>query len=459
MLFRLLMTCMLPAGVAVLFQFKPVGGLLFVLCRRVIPPLAFPAGQYNKLPHCNSPLFNYLGDDAGTDRLAALADGKPQFLFKCDGCYELDGQGHVVAGHDHLDAVGKLRHAGHVGGPQVELWTVAGEERRVAAALFLRQDVDLALELRVRGDGPGLCDDLAALNLVLLRAAKEKAHVVASHTGVEDLSEHLDGGGDGLLGGTEADDLDLVAGLHDAPFYPSRYNCAAAGDREDVLDGHQEGLVGVAGRLRYVGVDRFHELVDALALRAVRLAAAVLERFQCRSLDDGDLVAWELVLGKKLTELHLYELDELGVVDHVGLIEVDDDGGDADLTGEQYVLTGLGHGAVIGAHDQDGAVHLGGPRDHVLDVVGMARAVDVGVVAPVRLVLDVGGGDRDAPFLLLGSLVYLVERDPVGHALLREAPGDGARQGGLPVIYMADGSYVHMWFRPFKLFLTHTGPP
>ena len=133
--------------------------------------------------------------------------------------------------------------------------------------------------------------------------------------------------------------------------------------------------------------------------------------------------------------------------------------GYADLAGKEYVLTGLGHGAVVGANDQDSAVHLGGARDHVLDIVGMARAVDVGIVALVRLVLDVGGRDRDAPFLLLGCLVYLIERDPAGLAGLGQAPGDGARQRGLPVIYMSDGSYVDMWFRPFKLFLTHRGPP
>ena len=40
------------------------------------------------------------------------------------------------------------------------------------------------------------------------------------------------------------------------------------------------------------------------------------------------------------------------------------------------------------------AVHLGGAGDHVLDEVGVARAVDVGVVPLVGLVLDVADGDR-----------------------------------------------------------------
>ena len=74
------------------------------------------------------------------------------------------------------------------------------------------------------------------------------------------------------------------------------------------------------------------------------------------------------------------QLDQFVVVDHVDLVEEHDHVRHADLTGEQDVLAGLRHGAVGGGDDQDRAVHLGGTGDHVLDVVGVARAVDVGVV-------------------------------------------------------------------------------
>jgi hypothetical protein len=55
--------------------------------------------------------------------------------------------------------------------------------------------------------------------------------------------------------------------------------------------------------------------------------------------------------------------------------------GHADLTGEQDVLTGLGHRAVRGADDENRAVHLGGTGDHVLHIVSVAGAVNVRVVA------------------------------------------------------------------------------
>ena len=66
---------------------------------------------------------------------------------------------------------------------------------------------------------------------------------------------------------------------------------------------------------------------------------------------------------------------------------------------------------------QDRPVHLGRSRDHVLDVVGVARAVHVRVVAVRRLVLHVRRVDRDPALPLLGRVVDLVvrlERAPSG---------------------------------------------
>ncbi len=91
----------------------------------------------------------------------------------------------------------------------------------------------------------------------------------------------------------------------------------------------------------------------------------------------------------------------------------------ADLTGEQDVLTGLGHRAVGSRHDQDRAVHLGSAGDHVLNIVGVAGAVHVSVVTGSRLILDVSGVDRDAAGLLFRRLVDFV----VTHRLRLAAGG------------------------------------
>ena len=93
---------------------------------------------------------------------------------------------------------------------------------------------------------------------------------------------------------------------------------------------------------------------------------------------------------QQLAELQLDQLQQLGVVDQVDLVEEHDQGGDVHLAGQQHVLAGLRHGAVGRRNHQDRPVHLGGAGNHVLDEVGVARTVDVGVVAFVGLVLDVG---------------------------------------------------------------------
>src|SRR5581483_11113388 len=110
---------------------------------------------------------------------------------------------------------------------------VAVEERRVASALVLRQDVDLGVEVRMRGDRAGLREHLAALDLLALDAAEQRARVVAGLREVERLLEHLETGDDGLLDLlVDAHDLDLVPDLDLALLDATGHDGAAARDRE-----------------------------------------------------------------------------------------------------------------------------------------------------------------------------------------------------------------------------------
>ena len=68
----------------------------------------------------------------------------------------------------------------------------------MAAAFFLGQDVGLGLELRVRLHRTRLAQNLAALDVLALRAAQQAADVVARLALIEQLAEHLDAG-DGRL--------------------------------------------------------------------------------------------------------------------------------------------------------------------------------------------------------------------------------------------------------------------
>src|SRR5690606_30217908 len=93
---------------------------------------------------------------------------------------------------------------------------------------------------------------------------EEKTTVLAGPCLIELLVEHLDSGDRGLLRRADADDLDLGVDGQRAALGAARDDGATTGDREDVLDRHQEGLVTVALRVRNAVVDGLHELEDLL---------------------------------------------------------------------------------------------------------------------------------------------------------------------------------------------------
>src|ERR1700693_2385842 len=358
-------------------------------------------------------LLDHLGGDARADGAATLADGEAHLLFDGDWRDQLDLHRDVVARHHHLGTFGQLDLTGHVRGPHVELRAVTLEERRGAAALFLGEDVDLRVELGVRLDRSRLGQDLAALDFLALDPAQQAADIVARLAGIEQLVEHLDTGHDRLARVVDADHLDLFVDLDLTALDAAGDDRATTFDREDVLDRHHERLVEGALRHRDVAVNRVHELGD----RVLPLGIA-LERLERRHLDDRNVFARELVLGEQLANLELDELQDLGVVDRIDLVESDHDPRHADLARQQDVLAGLRHRPVSRGHDEDGTVHLGGTGDHVLDVVSVPGAVDVRVVTLLRLVLDVRGRDRDTASLLFRGVVDRVEGAEFRESLL-----------------------------------------
>src|SRR3954464_6510977 len=164
-----------------------------------------------------------LRDRSGADGAATLADRELQALLHGDRLDQLDRHGGGVARHDHLGALGQRDDAGDVRGPEVELRTVVLEERGVPAALLLGEDVDLALELRVRGARAGLDHDHAALDVLALDTTQQEADVLTRAGLVEQLAEHLDAGADGLRRLlADADDLDLLVRLEDTTLGATR---------------------------------------------------------------------------------------------------------------------------------------------------------------------------------------------------------------------------------------------
>ena len=119
------------------------------------------------------------------------------------------------------------------------------------------------------------------------------------------------------------------------------------------------------------------------------------------------------------------------------------------------MLFGLSHGAVSCGNDQDSAIHLSSAGDHVLNVVGMARAVHVSIVAQFSLILDVSGVDGDAALALFGSLIDGAVIFKISLALQCQPLGDGSGQSGLAMVDVTDGADVNMGFASFKLLFSH----
>ena len=406
--------------------------------------------------HLNSRQAGLLDDLdhlACTDGTAALADSELLALVHSDRGDELDGDLDVIARHNHLHTLGKHDLTGDVKRTDEELRTIVVVERSVAAAFVLLQDVDLSLEHSVRSDGLGLGHDLTSLDFLLVDTTEEETYVVTSLTLVEELAEHLDTGDDSLTRLIcETDELDRVADVDGTSLDTTGNDSTTTSDGEDVLDRHKEGLVNKTLRKRNVAVNSVHELHDLVFPNFLAVKGT-----KSGTTDDGAILI-KLVESEEVTNLHLDEVEHLRIINKVNLVHENEDLRDVNLTGEQDVLTGLRHRTISGGDNQDSSVHLGGTSDHVLDVVSVAGAVYVSIVAVGGLVLDVSRVDGDTTLLLLGGVVNLIEGlDLVGITSdsLSENLGDGGGQGRFTVVNMANCTDVDMRFRSLECFFCH----
>src|SRR3546814_16044420 len=87
-----------------------------------------------------------------------------------------------------------------------------------------------------------------------------------------------------------------------------------------------------------VAVDFGHQLQDRVV---AQLLVAVLERRQRRTAHHRDVVAREVVLRQQLAHLELDQVEQLGVVNHVALVQEHHQRRNAALERQQDVLKGL----------------------------------------------------------------------------------------------------------------------
>src|SRR5690606_22469213 len=92
-------------------------------------------------------------------------------------------------------------------------------------------------------------------------------------TFVQQLAEHLNTGAGGLGGRTDTDDLDFFLDLDDTALDTTGNHGAAAGDREDVFDRHQERTIYSTNRLRNVAVKGLDQLLHCSGAHLVVVLA------------------------------------------------------------------------------------------------------------------------------------------------------------------------------------------
>ena len=320
------------------------------------------------------------------------------------------------------------------------------------AAFLLAQHIHLRLGPAVGLHGTRRYQHLPPLHLVPVHPPQQNAHRIARFRSPQQLVEHLQPRRHRLADIPGADDLHLLPHIQLPPLHAPGHHRPPPLDAEHILNRHQERLVGHPLRLRNVLVHRPHQLAHAGHILGVPF-----QRLQPAHPHDRRIVAGKIVSAEQLAHLQLHQLQQLLIVHHIHLVQGDYDGRNLHLAGQQNVLPRLRHRPIGRRNHQHRAVHLGCAGNHILDVVGVTGAVNMGVVPVLGLVFHMGNGDSNATRLLLRRVVNIVHIPETGIPLLRQHPRDGGREGGLAVVNVTNSTHVHVRFRTVEGLLGHSG--
>ncbi|SAE03198.1 Uncharacterised protein [Enterobacter hormaechei] len=119
------------------------------------------------------------------------------------------------------------------------------------------------------------------------------------------------------------------------------------------------------------------------------------------------------------------------------------------------MLTGLRHRAVSRSNNQDRAIHLRSTGDHVFNIVGVAWAVYVCVVASRGVILNVRGVDGDTTSFFFWCVIDLVESTSSTAVGFSQYGSDCSSQGSFTMVNVADSTNVDVRFCTFKFFFRH----
>ena len=303
----------------------------------------------------------------------------------------------------------------------------------------------------VRGYRTGLGDNHTTTDLILFNTTQQQTYVVTSFATFQNLAEHFNTGYRGFqFFIAHTDDFNGVARVDNTGFDTAGSNSTTTGNQEHVFDRHQEILLNIALGQRNPFVNsshQFHHLFFPLRL--------AVQGTQSGPADDRSIVSIVFVERKQFTDFHFNEVEQLGVVHQVNLVHENNDTGHTYLTSQQDVFTCLGHRTIGSSYYQDSTIHLSSTGNHVLNIVGVTRAVYVSIVTGFGLVFNVSGIDGNTTFFFFRSVIDRIERFYFGQTLLSENGCDSGGQGGLAVVNVTDGTNVYVGFGTHKSFFCH----
>ena len=323
----------------------------------------------------------------------------------------------------------------------------------MTAAFFFSQNINLTFELRVRMNGTWFCKNLTTFDFFAVDTTEQSTNVITSSSAVKHLTEHFDTSYNRLFRLIlETNDFNRIVHLQFTTLNTARSNSTTASDREYVLDRHQERFIRVTSRSWNVLINSSHELTNVLNLLSI-----AFESLKSRTCNNRNVIAWELIARKELTNFHLNEFKQFRIVNLVNFVQEYNDCWNANLTSKQDMLTSLRHWAISCGYNQDSTIHLSSTSDHVLYIVSMARAVNVCIVTVSRLILNVCRVDRNTAFTLFWSFIdiCIILECSFAAFSLGQNLSDCSRQRRLAMVNVTNRTDVNMRFSSFKLFFSH----
>eukprot|EP00041_Stephanoeca_diplocostata_P008221 m.118843 g.118843 ORF g.118843 m.118843 type:complete len:449 (+) comp17225_c0_seq1:44-1390(+) len=362
----------------------------------------------------NRGLLDDLEDDTRADRLVAFTDGEPLAFFDDQLCDEFNPKRGVFTRHHHF-AVVERNGARDVARAREQLRAVSVDKRRVATAFLLAEHIHLRLKLGVLADTARLGHHHPFHDVISLESTDKATHVVSCFATVQALLEHFNPSDGRIQDFAVSDQFYFVSFVHHTTLNSARHDRSASGNGVRVFNRHEKVLVQVAHGFGDPFIAVLQQLTNSFL---ANFGSSVLQRAEGGTRHKRCLIAVKSILRKQITNFHFNQFQKFRIVYHVRLVDEYTHALNTNLAGEKQVFPSLWHLSIVPTNDQDGTIHLGRTRDHVLHIISVTWAVYMGVVAVVRLVLDVGCGDRNTAGPFFRCVINLVVVLEVGSATL-----------------------------------------